>query len=426
MIAHLKKSGMGVSGRKIYFGWYVVAATIVTYALVLGCTFASFGLYVLPVSEEFGLSRADINTGLIVLNLGNATLAPIIGRLLDNVSARKLMIVSSLLFAGSMTLISQSNSLWLDAGLIAVPVAAGVLGGGTISVSVLLARWFTVYRGRAMALAGLGISLGGIVVAPVIGQLIETQGWRFAILVTGGGAGLVMALLAFLMRDWPGPNDVEVPGQAADPVSEPKDAEPSPVQEPAPGALAILRMPLFWLLAIGIAFGGSVGQGLTVSLVPIALDAGLTTLQAAGLISATGISGLGAMLALAAWGDRIDRTLLLTLVLISCLVPCALLLVAKSYIALLLTALVLGFALGALAPIYIALMADRFGLAAFGTVRGLLVPVMSIMGAVSVRFIGEVFDRTGSYDLGLWTYLVFTALAAGMILFTRPRTAKAS
>ncbi len=204
-------------------------------------------------------------------------------------------------------------------------------------------------------------------------------------------------------------------------VPEPGEAAPPPPLEPPPGALTILRMPLFWVLAIAIGFGSSVGQGLTVSLVPIALDAGLTTMQGAGLISASGLAGLVAMLALAAWGDRIDRTLLLSLVFVSCLVPCALLLVAKSYIALLLTALVLGFALAALAPIYIALMADRFGLAAFGTVRGLLVPVMSLMGAVSVRFIGEVFDRTSGYELGLWTYLVLLLVSAGMILSTRPR-----
>jgi len=419
-----------MSVRGIYFGWYVVAATIVIYALVLGSTFASFGLYILPVSQEFGLSRADINTGLIVLNLGNATLAPVIGRLLDTVSARKLMIASSLMFAGSMTVISQSQSLWLDAALIAVPVAAGVLGGGTISVSILLARWFTVYRGRAMALAALGMSLGGIVVAPVIGKLIELQGWRFSVLVTGAGAGLVMALLAFLMRDRPGPDDIEAPGLVQQPVPElageapQPDAEPEPVTASAPSALTILRMPLFWVLAIGIAFGSSVGQGLTVSLVPIALEAGLTTMQGAVLISASGISGIVAMLALAAWGDRIDRTLLLSLVLVSCLVPCALLLVAKSYIALVLTALVLGFALAALAPIYIALMADRFGLAAFGTVRGLLVPVMSLFGAASVRFIGEVYDRTGGYEVGLWTYFALMALAAGMVLSTRPRKAR--
>ena len=47
----------------------------------------------------------------------------IIGRLLDRVSVRKLMMASSLLFAGSMAIISQSHSLALDAALIAAPVA---------------------------------------------------------------------------------------------------------------------------------------------------------------------------------------------------------------------------------------------------------------------------------------------------------------
>jgi MFS family permease len=414
--------------RGIYFGWYVVAAAIVIYALVLGSTFASFGLYILPVSEEFGLSRADINTGLIVLNLGNAAMAPIIGRLLDRVSVRKLMMASSLLFAGSMAIISQSHSLTLDAALIAAPVAAGVLGGGTISISVMLARWFKVYRARAMALAALGMSLGGIIVAPVIGKLIELQGWRFSVLVTGLVSGLIMALLAFLMRDLPGPDDVEVrgvpAGEDARPAEQPPALSASPAGPP-PKVMDILWMRLFWVLVGGIAFGGAVGQGVTISLVPIALEAGLTTMQGAVLISATGISGLAAMLTLAAWGDRMDRTTLLALVMLSSVVPCALLLVAKTYLALIATALILGIALSVVAPVYIALMADRFGLSAFGTVRGLMVPVMSLVGAVSVRFIGEVYDRTGGYEVGLWTYLVLGVLAAAMVYSTRPRRAGA-
>ncbi|MBM3596283.1 MAG: MFS transporter, partial [Alphaproteobacteria bacterium] len=358
--------------------------------------------------------------------LGNAAMAPIIGRLLDRVSVRKLMMASSLLFAGSMAVISQSRSLALDAALIAAPVAAGVLGGGTISISVMLARWFKLYRARAMALAALGMSLGGIVVAPVIGKLIELQGWRFSVLATGLASGLITASLAFLMRDLPGPGDVEVRGQPTSggvpSIENPPAASVSPASPP-PKVIDILRMRLFWILVGGIAFGGAVGQGVTVSLVPIALEAGLTTMQGAVLISATGISGLAAMLALVAWGDRMDRTALLALVLLSSVVPCALLLVAKTYLALIATALILGIALQVVAPVYIALMADRFGLAAFGTVRGLMVPVMSLVGAVSVRFIGEVYDRTGGYEVGLWTYLVLGVLASGMVFSTRPARA---
>jgi MFS family permease len=408
--------------RGIYFGWYVVAAAIVIYALLLGSTFASFGLYILPVSEEFGLSRADINTGLIMLNLGNATMAPIIGRLLDRVSARKVMMVCGLLLGASLTAIGLSHSLVIDGALIALPVAAGVLGGGTISVSVLLARWFSAYRGRALALAALGMSLGGIFVSPLVGYLIEAYGWRMSLIVTGCGSGVIVLLLAFLMRDWPGPNDIEVRGQVA--RKEAAASQPSlpPVQEPIPTVLDFLRMRLFWFIAGGIALGGAIGQGVTVSLVPIALEAGLTTMDGAVLISASGVSGMVAMLALAAWGDRMDRTTLLSLVMLSAAVPCVLLLFAKTWLALLATALILGLALAVVMPVYIALIADRFGLVAFGTVRGLMVPVMSLTGAVSVRFIGEVYDRSGSYEFGLWTYLVLAFVSAGLVYSTRPRS----
>ena len=43
-------------------------------------------------------------------------------------------------------------------------------------------------------------------------------------------------------------------------------------------------------------------------------------------------------------------------------------------------------------------------------------PVMSVMGALSVRFIGEIYDRTGDYNLGLWIYLFVDIAAAGLIL----------
>ena len=414
--------------RGIYFGWYVVAASILIYALLLGSTFVAFGLYVVPVSEEFGLSRADINTGLIVLNLGNALLAPIIGRLLDRMSARRLMMTCAVLTGVSLAIISQSQSLALDSGLLALLVPAGVLGGGTISVSVLLARWFTVYRGRAMALAALGMSLGGILGAPIIGMLIESGGWRSAALVSGLTSSVIVFALAFFMRDHPGPQDVEVRGPQTQGATEqpavadkPADAnEPMPAGAP-PGALTFLRMPLFWMLAAGIGLGSGISQGLTVSLVPIGLDAGLSTMQAASLVSVTGVTGLVSMLALATWGDRPNRTVLLSLVILSITVSCGLLLVAKSFVALLVTAGIVGLSLAVLAPVYIALIADRFGLSAFGTVRGLFVPIMSLFGAVSVRFIGEIFDRTGGYHLGLWTYLALAVFAALVVLLTLPR-----
>lgn len=410
----------------MYFGWLVVAASVLIYALIIGSTFASFGLFVLPVSEEFGLSRAEMNTGLIILNLGNAAMAPFIGRLLDRVPVKRVMVISAALLGGSLIVLSLSHSLWLNTAVIAVPVAIGVLGSGTISVSVMIARWFSVYRGRAMALAAIGMSLGGIVVTPIIGWLIAAEGWRTALLVIGAAVGVLLLVLALCMRERPGPDDHEVRRSAAVQPVDTSSAE-TVALAPPPTAGAILRMPLFWVLSIGIALGGGVNQGLMISLVPLALESGLTTMESASLISVTGIAGIASMLLLSVIADRWDRTVMLAILTLTGGVPCALLLVADSFPALLFTAVVIGLSLAVVAPIYIALLADRFGLAAFGTVRGLIVPVMSVLGALSVRFIGEIYDRTGDYDLGLWIYLFVDVVAAGLILFTlrmqSPKTA---
>ena len=88
-------------------------------------------------------------------------------------------------------------------------------------------------------------------------------------------------------------------------------------------------------------------------------------------------------------------------------------------LALLCAAALMGVTSGTIPPIYQALVPDRFGLASFGTVRGMIVPITAGTGAVAVRFIGEVFDRTGGYDIGFMVFVAADLLAAALIFATR-------
>ena len=81
------------------YGWFMVGVSMLLLLLTVGPTSYAFGLFVLPVSEDLGLSRADINTGLILLNFGMAALAPFVGRLLDRTSIRLTMGLSAALMA---------------------------------------------------------------------------------------------------------------------------------------------------------------------------------------------------------------------------------------------------------------------------------------------------------------------------------------
>jgi len=400
--------------RRIYYGWYVVAMSALVFMLLIGSTFSAFGLFVVPVSKELGLSRAEMNSSIILLNIGNALVAPFVGRMLDRFPVRRIMIGAALILCAGLVTLGLSRSLWLSAFMMAVPLAIGLQGAGTLTMTVLIARWFQAQRGRAMALAVIGMSLGGVLVTPLVGLLIEAQGWRLTLIISGCVISAMLLLLSLIVRDRPGPADAEG-GKPA------KTAEaPRPVAPGAPAKMGeLLRAPQFWTIALGSSLAFAVSQGVLVSLAPLALDSGLTIVQATTLISASGVGAMAGKLLLAIVADRVDRVALYTVLLAMIAIVNAALLVNQTYVALLGCSVILGLLSGVLTPIFFALLADRFGSASFGTVRGLMAPIGAVMGAVAVRFAGEVYDRTGGYDVMFSTFIGVQLLAAALMFSTR-------
>jgi len=397
----------------MYYGWYVVMMAAAVYAVVMGTTFSAFGLFVVPVSEDLQLSRADMNTALILLNIGSAMLAPIVGRLLDRISARRIMIASALLTGLSFTILSFSTSLLLSAIAMALTLAAAVQGGCTLTMSVLIARWFTARRGRAMILAMMGASLGSIMIVPIIAWSIEHEGWRSTLLMIGVVDMIFLLVLALLVRERPRPGELE--GSAlAEKLVATADAQSS---EPA-SIKSLLRMPQFWTMGISCAIAMAMMQAIIITIVPLALDAGLTTVQAAGLISITGVAALASKMLLAVVADKVDRILMLAVLFGLGAIVSILLLLGDTYPLLVACAVMLGISSSAAAPIFYALLADRFGMVSYGTVRGLMSLLIAISGAVAMRVVGEVFDRLGSYDYVFYAFISLGSVAVVLILST--------
>jgi len=399
----------------MYYGWYVVMMAAAVYAAILGTTFSAFGLFVVPVSSELKLSRADINTGLILLNIGSAILAPAIGRLLDRIPARRIMISSALLAGISFSVLSVSTSLWLSGFAMAVTLAIAIQGGGMLTMSVLLARWFTVHRGRAMILAMLGASLGTIFIAPAIGWSIEREGWRATLLIMGGVVTILLLVLALVVRERPRPGELEAAPISLDALTK-DDNAPAPIPERL-GSL--LGMPQFWTISISFSVAMAIMQTILVTIVPLAIGAGLTTVEAAGLISFTGVAAVISKLLLAVVADKFNRIYMLAVLFALGLIVSTLLLLDHGYPLLIACAVMLGISSSAAAPIFYALLADRFGMASFGTVRGLMAFLLAAASATAVRLAGEVYDRLGSYDAVFYTFIVLGMGAVALMLSTQ-------
>ena len=97
------------SHRDHRYKWMILAAAFVAQMLAIGSTSFGFALFVKPVSAEFGLSRGDINLGLMLLIVGMALVSPLAGRVLDRFPARWTVLGGSLLFGLGAMLVAVTH-----------------------------------------------------------------------------------------------------------------------------------------------------------------------------------------------------------------------------------------------------------------------------------------------------------------------------
>ncbi|HKT77552.1 MAG TPA: MFS transporter [Sphingobium sp.] len=405
---------------RLYYGWRVVILAAIIYILVFGSTVASFSLYVVPVSAEFGLTRAEMNTAFVLINVGSAIWAPFIGRSLDRFSLKWTMAVSAVLIGVGFVTLALSHWIWINVIALLVGVAIGLDGTAMLTMTVLVARWFKVQRARAMTLSVMGQALGKVFVPVPTVLLIEHFGWRAALFVTGIVLVAFLLLAAILVRDRPRADERE-PGSDAAVAAQAADAGEEAQEAPA-DIWHFLRLPRFWLIAFSIALTFGISATFGISVVPLGIDFGLTMTQGAFMASAYASAAVAAKLLLALFADKMNRFTLIIALLLAGIPLCAAFLLIHGQAQLFLFVILLGLSVGGFAALYPVLQADVFGLASYGTVRGLMIPIQSAFVALGAIGAGEIHDHWGNYDMMFVAFAVAQAIAVAMLHAARTTT----
>ena len=402
--------------NRLYPGWVIVAYAIFCQTLITGVTQASFGLYVVPVSREFGLSRADMNTGIIMLNVGGALYAPIVGWLMDRVPIRPLILTGCAIIAVSFVALGLAATAMMAALCIFPFLTMGLALAGRPETA-LIVRWFDLNRARALTLGAFGLSLGSLLVSPLIGLSIGTYGWRTTVMLCGGAALVVIALPALLLRLQPTQDELARERPPTPPLA-------SAIGEEAPlPMMGILRQPLFWLIALAGAMPMAISQALLISMVPMAVEHGIPPAQAALIISASGITAFSIKIVVSILANRVNQMGLLMAMFGVGMVENAILFAyaeQASLPVLIACGVMQGMSSGLLLPLFYTLVARIFGRASFGTAMGLMFPVIFAVGALFARLIGDIYDVTGSYRPAFLGFVAVELIAA-MLMFAAYR-----
>lgn len=396
-------------GQKPFFGWRVVGAAFVAELVSMGASFSAFGVFVVPLAEEFDTTRGVISSGLGGMLLVTGLIGPLLGRLIDRGPLKAMMLCGVFLLTAGLLLVSRAASLWQAGIAFCVLAAVGTAMFGPLPAMAIAANWFVRKRGLALGVTVAGATAASMLAPPIAAALIDTLGWRGAVAAFGVGAAAIAApvILVFVVRR---PEDV---GQFPDGDPPREGAAP----EPPAGAETrdLLRDPRLWLISLGFALLFASPIVLGIHLVPYAEDLGLSRLRAASSFSVMAPFSLLGKVAFGAIADRVDVRKALWVGTALMAVSWLLLLTGPTYALLLAAAAIFGLGVGALGPIHGVIIGLCFGRGAFGRVMGIggLAGLPIIAG--SGPLVGFLYDATGSYQLGF--ALQPAALAAAAVIF---------
>lgn len=395
--------------RRFYYGWIILAASVVAMAVGSGMSFWSFGLYVEPLESEFGWSRAQVSAGISASLAVGAVSGPFIGRWIDAHGARVVITIGGALTAATFLLLATTSELWQWFAFLSLNSVSRQMVF-FIPFQALVSRWFHVKRGMAVGVLGTGFSFGGLAIVPLMAFVIDRLQWDgsfvFASALT---AALYLPMGLLVLRNDPSDVGENVDGAAA-PEGEPAVAQPLTGLTPREA----MRTPLFWLLAFAMTFFLFGLIGWLVHMVPFYESVGVSRGVAALLVSVAAGFGIVTRLAFGLIVDRFPRVEVAAMGLMALLVGAMTTLVVDSGtlgIAVFLVFWVVGSGGGPmLEPL---LLVRAFGLKHFATILAMLMLVDAV-GIVSAPAIaGAIYDATGSYDLVL---VLFASVFGGSFL----------
>jgi MFS family permease len=385
-------------------GWRIVFACAAAQALGAGLI-AIYGFVLTPIIDEFGASDAQMGLAMSITILSMAVVAPFLGPLLDRASIKRIMLTGVAIMLASAWAIAQGTELW-HLGLALSVCSVGIALYGPMPVQVLLINWFVARRGSALAFAGLGYSLAGLVLPIAAAWLVGAFGWRNAVTSLATLAALIVApAIALCVSNRP-----EEKGQHPDGgVALESSAGAGRASEVAHSATEILRDPNFWLIGIGMGIAHAVPIS-SLFLVRHMEGFGIEPKSAALVFVAMGTFGMVGKLASGNLADRFDERWVSVAVFVIYFVGWIMMAKATTLSVMILSAVPIGLGAGGMVPMAPLLVGACFGRAVVGKVIGMQAALGLPFLLSTAPLVGFVRDRTGSY------VSAFLGLAAGLVI----------
>lgn len=400
----------------LFYGWYVVAGAFALSFVSVGIGFYGQTVFLDGLIHEKGWSKASVSGASTLFFMVTGFVGVPVGRAVDRWGSRPMLTVGALSMAASLIALGYVDRP--EALYVVYPcLAASFAMSAAIPLSGLVNRWFVRQRSRAMSFAQTGVSVGGLVLVPVMTGLIATRGIQSATVVL---ATLVLAValpaIFVLVRDDPKHLGLTPDGELPFPDDRRALGHRS---ERSWRARDAIRTSTFFSLAFSFAAILVCQTGVAVHHLHLLREHMSTSEAALGAATIPLGSIVGRLIA-GRLADRFEKKHVAgALFAIQALAILALSM-ASDPAPLLFASFLFGLTIGAVFMLQGLLVADMFGLPSYGRVFGALNFVTGIGGGLGPLAIGLLAEGLGGYAPALRILLVIAPVSALVVSRMKP------
>src|SRR5215208_4746608 len=163
------------------YRWVIVAAGGLLGCVAIGAMF-SLPVFLRPIAGATGWSMTGVSTAMTIAFIAMALASFAWGSLSDRIGPRIVVLIGSVLIAGSVALASQAKSL------LAFQLLFGVAVGGSVAaifapLMAAVTGWFDTHRSLAVSLVSAGIGMAPMTMSPLAAWLVTHYDWRTSMLI---------------------------------------------------------------------------------------------------------------------------------------------------------------------------------------------------------------------------------------------------
>lgn len=382
-------------------------APLITPVLIAGCVVlmlgfairASFGVFQIPIAEEFGWARAEFSLAIAIQNLAWGIGQPLFGAVAERFGDRKAIVAGALMYAAGLVL-----SAWAitpgQMQLLEILVGFGIAGTGFGVVLAIVGRAASAEnRSMALGIATAAGSAGQVVGAPFAEFLLQSFHWQMVFIIF---AAIILSSLFALPF-----------------IRSPKVATKAELEESMGVVLKrAFKDPSYTLIFLGFFSCGYQLAFITAHFPAFVTELcgpidpggmlagiGITTTSALGAasIATIGLFNIAGTITAGWLGKRYTKKYLLAGVYTGRTIAAAVfILLPITPESVLVFSAVMGALWLATVPLTSGLVAHLYGLRYMGTLYGVVFLSHQIGGFLGVWLGGMMYDITGGYTLVWW------------------------